>query len=198
MRILMADDDAALRVAVAAHLRKWGHEPVICRDGLEAQAVLQSGDAPPLALLDWSMPGLDGPALCAAIRESPELQSIYVILLTAHEGRDAIVEGLLGGADEYITKPVDWEILRARLHIGARIVTLQQSLADRIRDLQEALVSVKQLSGLLPMCSYCKRIRDDQDYWQQLEAYLCRHSEARFSHSVCPDCYERARKELGV
>jgi phosphoserine phosphatase RsbU/P len=197
MRILIADDDSALRLALATHLQSWGYEPLVCRDGAEAGATLQR-ERPPLVLLDWSMPPPDGPALCAEIRQSPDFQSTYVILLTANEGRDSMVAGLGAGADEYITKPVDWEILRARVNIGARLVGLQQSLTERIHQLQEALASVKQLKGLLPICSYCKRIRDDQDYWQQLESYVSHHSDAQFSHGVCPHCLERARREFGV
>jgi DNA-binding response OmpR family regulator len=197
MRILIADDDSALRLALATRLRTWGYDPVVCRDGAEARATLRR-ERPPLVLLDWSMPPPDGPALCAEIRESPELQSCYVVLLTANEGRDSVVAGLRAGADEYITKPVDWEILRARINIGARLAGLQQSLTERIAELQQALASVKQLKGLLPICSYCKRIRDDHDYWQQLESYVSCHSDAQFSHGVCPECFDRARGEFGL
>jgi sigma-B regulation protein RsbU (phosphoserine phosphatase) len=78
-----------------------------------------------------------------------------------------------------------------------RIIELQHSLADRVKALEEALARVKQLQGLLPICSYCKKIRDDQNYWQQVENYISKHSEAQFSHSICPDCYESlVRPEL--
>jgi len=110
--------------------------------------------------------------------------------------RDDIVNGLDGGADEYITKPFDWEMLRARLKAGARIASLQRDLAVRVSELQQALTSVKQLSGLLPICSYCKRIRDDGDYWQQLETYLASHSQAEFSHGICPACLDHVTKDF--
>jgi DNA-binding response OmpR family regulator len=199
VRVLIADDDAALRYGLQVQLERWGHEPVVCEDGTAARAVLESPDPPPLAILDWSMPGADGVSLCRDIRADPALHSMYVILLTAHDTRDDMVAGLHGGADEYIIKPFDWGLLRARIQIGARIVALQQSLEQRVRELQAALDMVKQLSGLLPICSYCKRIRRDEgEYWQQLEAYLSEHSEAEFSHSVCPDCLERAKRDLGL
>ena len=199
MRVLIADDDAALRHGLRVQLERWGYEPVVCEDGTAARDVLVSPDPPPLAILDWSMPGTDGVSLCRDIRSNPDLQSMYVVLLTAHDTRDEMVAGLHGGADEYITKPFDWGVLRARIQIGARIVTLQQSLEQRVRELQSALDTVKQLSGLLPICSYCKRIRkDDGDYWQHLESYLSEHSEAEFSHGVCPDCLERAKRDLGL
>jgi phosphoserine phosphatase RsbU/P len=196
MRVLIADDDAALRHGLQAQLGRWGYEPVVCEDGTMARAVL--GDAPPpLAILDWNMPGADGITLCREIRAAAELRMIYVILLTAHDSLDQMVEGLTGGADEYIIKPFDWDVLRARLKIGARIAALQQSLAQRVSELQNALTMVKQLSGLLPICSYCKKIRGDDNYWQQLETYLSEHSEAQFSHGVCPDCFEHVKKEFG-
>ena len=197
MRVLIADDDAALRHGLRVQLQKWGYEPIACEDGLRAREVLMGDDPPAMAILDWSMPGADGVALCREIRESPSLNSMYVILLTAHDTRDAIVAGLSGGADEYVTKPFDWGVLQARLRIGVRITTLQQTLSQRVDELQKALMMVKQLSGLLPICSYCKRIRRDGDYWQQLESYVSEHSEAEFSHGVCPECFEQAKKEFG-
>jgi sigma-B regulation protein RsbU (phosphoserine phosphatase) len=196
MRVLIADDDAALRHGLAVQLQRWGYEPVVCPDGAAASEVLSDG-APPLAILDWSMPGADGLTLCRKIRASPGLSTMYVILLTANDTLEQILEGLAEGADEYITKPFDWGVLRARLKTGARIAALQQNLAQRVTELQNALAMVKQLSGLLPICSYCKKIRRDGNYWQDLETYLSEHSEARFSHGVCPECFEGAKKEFG-
>ena len=197
MRVLIADDDAALRHGLQVQLGRWGYETVACEDGVAAREVLNA-DAPPIAILDWNMPGADGITLCREIRAVPEMSTIYVILLTAHDSVDQMVQGLSGGADEYITKPFDWEVLRARLKTAARIASLQQNLAQRVVELQNALTMVKQLSGLLPICSYCKKIRGDDNYWQQLETYLSEHSEAQFSHGVCPDCFEHVKKEFGL
>jgi len=198
MRILMADDDATLRYGLGMQLERWGYEATICADGAQARAALHTGPPPLVAILDRMMPGVDGMTLCREIRQTPALGTTYVILLTAHDSREDIVHGLDSGADEYMTKPFDWEMLRARIAIGARIATLQQSLAQRVAELQDALASVKTLSGLLPICSYCKKIRDDSDYWQHLESYLSDHSHAEFSHGICPDCLVRARREFGV
>ena len=196
-RVLIADDDATLRFGLTAQLQKWGYEPVVCEDGESARAVLTGDEPPRLAILDWSMPGTDGVALCREIRATPALASIYVVLLTARDRMDEMVAGLEQGADEYIVKPFEWEVLRARLQSGMRIAQLQRSLAQRVEELQSALSTVKQLSGLLPICSYCKRIRRDDNYWQQLEAYIAEHSEADFSHGICPPCFEKAKKEYG-
>ncbi|CAN5565706.1 hypothetical protein BH23ACI1_BH23ACI1_30580 [soil metagenome] len=197
MRILIADDDAALRHGLRVQMERWGYEPVVCADGTAARAVLLNADPPRVAILDWNMPGADGVELCREIRQNPALDGTYVILLTAHDTRDQMVAGLEGGADEYITKPFDWGLLRARVKIGERITTLQQNLAQRVSELQDALDMVKKLSGLLPICSYCKRIRKDDQYWQ-LETYLSDHSEAQFSHGVCPECFERASRDFGL
>ena len=196
MRVLIADDDPALRHGLFVHLTRWGFEPGVCADGAEALEVLHRPDPPRLALLDWNMPGADGLELCREIRSVPHLASMYVVLLTAHSARDQMVAGLVCGADEYMVKPVDWELLRVRLAIGVRIVTLQESLNNRVQELQEALRTVKQLAGLLPICSYCKRIRNDNDYWQQLESYVSQHTDAQFSHGICPRCLEQAHLDL--
>ena len=197
LRVLVADDDATLRYGLGAQLQKWGYDPILCEDGTAARGWQMSDTPPPLAILDWSMPGADGVTLCREVRATPRISTMYVMLLTARDTAEEMVAGLEQGADEYIVKPFDWAVLRARLNTGARVAVLQNSLAQRVRELQEALTTVKQLSGLLPICSYCKRIRRDGNYWQQLEAYISEHSEADFSHGVCPTCFEAAKKEFG-
>jgi response regulator RpfG family c-di-GMP phosphodiesterase len=139
------------------------------------------------------MTGLD---LCARIRQDQARSHLYVIMLTARTGREDVAAGMEAGADDYLTKPFDAEELRVRLKVAARIVTLQQRLASRVIELQQALSQVRQLSGLLPICSYCKRIRNDGNYWQQIETFVAQHSEAEFSHGICPECLERARADF--
>jgi DNA-binding response OmpR family regulator len=194
VKVLIAEDDMVSRRLLEATLVKWGYEVVVTCDGTAAWDVFQSVNAPPLAILDWMMPGMDGTEVCRKVRRTPSPTPPYLILLTAKGRREDIVKGLRSGADDYVTKPFDREELRARVQVGLRIVELQQSLAERVKALEEALTRVKQLQGLLPICSYCKKIRDDQNYWQQVESYISEHSEAQFSHSICPDCYERLVK----
>ena len=94
-------------------------------------------------------------------------------------------------------KPFDVDELRARINVGVRVVTLQEQAGDqRVVELQEALANVKQLHGLLPICSYCKRIRGDDQYWQQVESYIAARSDAQFSHGICPPCYEKLKSEI--
>lgn len=188
MRVLIADDDPVLRHALKAQLATWQYTSVIASNGKQAWRALQQADPPPIAVVDWNMPGIDGIDLCREIRSTPSLAAMYLILLTGNQDQKDVVAGLESGADDYITKPFSWDELRARLRIAARIVGLQQTLAARVDELQEALANVKRLSGLLPICAYCKRIRNNQDYWMQVEQYLAEHSEAEFSHGICPEC----------
>lgn len=194
MKVLIAEDDPVSCYVLETTLNKWGYEVTVTRDGQEALNALLADDAPQLAILDWMMPNLDGLEVCRKLREHAEKQSTYVILLTAKTEKKDVVAGLEVGADDYITKPFDRSELRARVRVGARMVELQEALAARVGELQEALASVKQLQGILPICSHCKKIRDDQNYWQQVESYVSSHTDAHFSHSICPDCYERYTK----
>ncbi len=136
------------------------------------------------------MPGRDGVEVCRLIRIREEAAPTYIILLTAKGRREDTVTGLEAGANDYVLKPFDQEELRARVQVGARMMELQGLLADPVRELERALSKVKLLSGLLPICSYCKKVRDDRNYWQQVEGYIGQRSEAEFSHSICPGCYE--------
>ena len=191
MRILIAEDDAVSRRVLEATLAKWGYEIVVTTDGLQALEALTHPGAPSLAVLDWMMPGLDGSEVCRRARQAAGDRLLYLILLTAKGRKEDIVEGLTAGADDYVVKPVDRSELKARINVGERILRLQTELATRVKELELALSKVKLLQGLLPICCYCKRIRDDQNYWQQVEGYISSHSEAQFTHGICPDCREK-------
>lgn len=196
MYALIADDDPVTAAVLGAALRRLNLEVVIAHDGAAAWDVLCGDRVPELAIVDWMMPNVDGLELCRRIRATPAHAHMYVILLTARDSRADVVAGLQAGADDYLVKPFDAEELRARVHAGVRILTLQAQLNEQIETLRETLARVKQLKGLLPICSYCKSIRTDEDYWQQLEGYLSDHSDARFSHGICPGCLDHARAEL--
>ena len=190
MRVLIADDEATSRHLIQATLGGWGFEVLVAVDGGEALRILEGSSPPEIAMLDWVMPGVDGLDVCRRMRATMPNAATYIILVTARGGLENVVRGLEAGADDYITKPFDPRELRARLHVGVRIVQLQRALMERFQELEDALKRVKQLQGLLPICSYCKKIRNDRNYWEQVDAYITRHSEAQFSHGVCPDCYE--------
>jgi len=198
MKILIAEDDAISRRLLQATLTKWGHEVAVTAHGEEAWQALQQPDAPALIILDWLMPGMDGVEICRRARARDALQSAYIILLTARTNKDDIVEGLQSGADDYVTKPFDHAELRARVQVGIRVLSLQTALADRVRELEEAVSSVQTLQGLLPICCYCKKIRDDGNYWHRVENYISGHANVRFSHGICPDCSEKMKSELNI
>jgi len=191
MRILIAEDDAVSRRALEAKLNRWGHEVTVTSDGAEAWDVLRRDGAPLLAILDVEMPCMGGIEVCRRVRETPRSVSPYLILLTARSGKEGVVLGLEAGANDYVAKPFDPAELRARVNAGLQMLGLQINLAERVRELEEALSQVKQLQGLLPICSYYKSIRDDSNYWQRVESYIGKHSDVQFSHSICPDCYEQ-------
>lgn len=191
MRVLIAEDDPISRLMLEATLKKWAFDVVVTSNGREAwEALQQEEDRPQLAILDWMMPGMDGVQVCRNARQTPATERVYILLLTARGEKRDIVTGLEAGADDYVTKPFDRAELWARVKVGVRIIDLQQSLSDRVQELMDALSQVKQLQGILPICSHCKKVRNDQNYWQQVEGYISAHTEVQFSHSVCPNCYE--------
>lgn len=196
MRILIAEDDACTARVLQGLVERAGWEPTVVDDGGRALALLQSPEAPPVALLDWMLPGgVDGLDICRAMRARKSPTPAYLMLLTARNGVDDIVCGLEAGADDYVVKPCNPAELRARLHAASRIVELQQSLARHVRELEAAMFSVKTLNGLLPICSYCKAIRDDTDYWRTVEQYVADHSNAEFTHGICPSCMHGLLKD---
>ena len=191
MKILIAEDDLVSRRLLESTLARWGYEAVVTDTGAKAWEALQGPDAPRLALLDWMMPELDGLQVCRKVRETPATALTYVILLTARGAKEDVVAGLDAGANDYVTKPFDRDELRARVGVGIRVVELQTSLAQRVEELQAALAEVKQLQGILPICCYCKNIRNDEKFWQRVEDYISDHAEVGFSHGICPDCWEK-------
>jgi sigma-B regulation protein RsbU (phosphoserine phosphatase) len=202
MRVLIADDDPVSQRLLERLLIGWGHEVATADDGTAALAALQASDAPRLAILDWSMPGLEGPEICRRLRAATGDRAPYLILLTARDGHTSVVAGLRCGANDYVTKPFEPDELQARVGIAVRTVDLQDKLAQRVRELEHALAHVRRLQGILPICSYCKKVRTDQNYWQQVETYLADHADLLVSHGICPDCLVRvmaeARAQLGL
>jgi len=202
MTVLVADDHDVNRKLLRSILTAVGYDVVEAINGLDALHILENASTPMVGLIDWEMPRMEGIEVCRQARAIPVTTPLFLILVTVRDSKQDVVAGLLAGANDYITKPFDKTELLARVKVGAEMVELQQTLTERVEELREALMKVKQLGGLLPICSYCKKIRDDQNYWQQVEAYVGKHSEAQFSHSICPECYEEIVKpqmvQLGV
>jgi sigma-B regulation protein RsbU (phosphoserine phosphatase) len=179
MKILIAEDDRVSRIVLSELLTKSGHEVTAVENGQMAWD-LYSSQPMPILISDWMMPSMDGLQLCRRIRAEKRAGYTYIILLTALSGKANYLEGMEAGADDFVVKPFDADELQARLRAAERILALQHE--------------VRQLRGLLPICSYCKKIRDDRNIWTQLEQYVTERSEALFSHSLCPDCFEREMK----
>ena len=191
MKILVAEDDPASRAILVKQLERFGHATVLVSDGEEAWAAFLAHPELECVITDWEMPKTSGPDLCRRIRSGEGRPWAYVLLLTSKEAKAELVEGLLAGADEFMTKPFDGEVLRARLHTAERVLELEHRLQARVRELEAALAEVKTLRGLLPICMYCKKIREGADAWQAIEQYVSNRSDAQFSHGVCPHCYEK-------
>lgn len=190
MKILLAEDEAVSRKILKKALEGWKHEVIEVSDGVQALEALKSDVDLRLAIVDWMMPIMDGIEVVRQARASISNADryVYIIVLTQKDSRLDIVAGLEAGADDYMVKPFDPDELEVRIRSGQRIVELQCELAETNLRLRNALADVKKLSGFLPLCASCKRIRDAEGNWQQIESYISRHSEAHFSHSVCPDC----------
>jgi CheY-like chemotaxis protein len=142
-----------------------------------------------LLVLDRMMPGIDGVEVARRARLETNVPPLYILMVTAAGRPEDVADGLDCGADDYVVKPFYQRELRARAKVGLRMLGLQQTLAGRVAELEQALDNVKQLKGLLPMCSYCKKIRVDDEYWQQVEGYISEHSGATFTHGICPSCF---------
>lgn len=174
MKVLIVEDDPIARVYIQAALRALELDTAVAADGEEALAILE---AEPIRLVvsDWMMPKIDGLELCRRLR-AREGEYVYFILLTqmsaSRENEDAAIEA---GVDDFLLKPVNPRELKVRLHVARRIL--------------EYTAHIQRLESFIPICSYCKKVRDDQNYWQRIESYINERTGSEFSHSVCPDCY---------
>jgi phosphoserine phosphatase RsbU/P len=190
MSVLLADDDKLTLNVLNDALTRAGYDVITATDGEQAWRKLNEGN-PQVAILDWIMPGMEGVEICRRAHADPKLANRYFILLTGKSSTEDLVAGLQAGASDYLRKPFDETELLARVEVGVRFMELQRKLADRVTELEKALTQVRRLEGLLPICSYCKRIRNEQDYWERVDAYISQHANVRFSHNICPECYEK-------
>lgn len=190
MRVLLAEDETVTRRLLEAQMTRFGFEVISVADGLVAWNLLQSPDAPSLVVLDWNMPGLDGPDVCRRMRESTRSGYTYMLLVTARNAKSDVVQGLSAGADDFISKPVDPDELHARLRTGERIVRLEQTLGSQVKELQAAAEHVRELQGMIPICMHCKRIRNQSQIWEKVETYIEQRSDAKFSHALCAECLD--------
>jgi sigma-B regulation protein RsbU (phosphoserine phosphatase) len=203
VKILVAEDDAMTRLALSKNLEKWGHEAIAVDNGKQAMAELDGPDPPRLAILDWIMPEMEGVEICRALRQKENSPLIYTILLTIKQEKDDIVQALDCGAHDFLSKPVHVGELRGRIDVGVRLISAEDrilryagEIETKNSELEKALAEIKTLRGFIPICSNCKKIRDDEGYWQQIEQYIQARSQAEFSHSICPECMKALYPEF--
>lgn len=181
--ILVVDDQPANLKVLLSFLQEQDYRVYMVDSGQRAMEILPKV-RPDLVLLDVMMPGMNGFEICRQIKTDKDLATLPVIFMTALDSVEDKMTGFSAGAVDYITKPFQQTEVLARIHTH---ITLRK----RERELEEALEEIKTLTGILPICSYCKQIRNDEGYWQQVEEYISEHSEALFSHGVCPSCYKK-------
>ena len=175
MNVLIVEDDPVTSRILASQVEGLGHRVDVAGGAEEAWTML-GGVRYPLLVCDWMLPGMSGLDLCRRIRGRDREQYTYFILLTSLSGKERYLEAMDAGVDDFITKPPDIEQLGARIRVGERILGLERQ--------------VRNLEGLLPICSYCKKIRDEGDRWEPIERYLSVRTDSRLSHGICPTCYE--------
>ena len=181
MKILIAEDDPVSVKILKFTLEHYGHEVIAATSGSEAW---EKFDADPVRVIvsDWMMPGLDGLQLCTKVRERAKTDYTYFILLTAiNTGRENLRQAMSAGIDDFLTKPLDREAILMRLRVAERIL--------------EFTTQIRVLKELIPICMYCKRVRDDSNYWDQVENYIHEHTGSNFSHGICPTCFD---KQIGI
>jgi len=187
MKILIVDDIPENISALAIALESEGFDILTAAGGEEALQLVHH-DSPDLILLDINMNGMDGFETCLALKKSGATKDIPVIFLTVSKETETVVRGFACGGVDYIAKPFRQEEVCARVRTHLYLRALTQDKEKLIVELREALAKVKTLSGLLPICSSCKKIRDDNGYWNQIETYIRERSEADFTHGICPKC----------
>jgi DNA-binding response OmpR family regulator len=173
MKLLIVEDDPVTSMILANRVRALGHEALTAPDGREGWYTYLR-ESPRIIITDWMMPVVDGIELCRMVRADRRARYTYIIMLTGLDGRAHFLEGMNAGADDLLTKPVDLDTLRARLRVAERIVRLQTAARD--------------LEGILSICAYCKRIRDEENTWWAVEEYVAARTDTSFASTLCPEC----------
>jgi DNA-binding response OmpR family regulator len=195
-KILIVEDEADYANMLQLRLTSVGYEVDALNDPLKAMDAVTS-NLPDLILLDVNMPNLSGFDLCRQLKSREKTRDIPVIFLTARMATDDVVEGFNAGGVDYVTKPVNSQALLARVRTHIELKKARDKQAELIEQLQDSLAQIKQLKGFIPICAHCKKIRNDEGFWQKVEVYIEKHSDATFSHGICPECIEKYYPGLG-
>lgn len=187
--ILIVDDNPTNLGVLFDYLKDIGYRVLVETNGESALTTIGQ-ITPDIVLLDVTMPGIDGFETCRRLKTNESTKNIPIIFMTALADAIDEVKGLDVGAVDYITKPIKVETVSARINTHLTLRRTQKELEEKIFQLQQALANIKTLKELIPICANCKRIRDDEGFWQQVEIYIRDHTHAQFSHGICPDCME--------
>ena len=192
---ILAVDNEPINIRLMTAALKDEYDMITALNGHDAVELLAK-QKPDLILLDVMMPDLSGFDVCKIIKADERFADIPVIFLTGLNTQEGQLEGLELGGIDYLTKPINFALLRIRVRNHIALKEQRDLLARQKAELEAALARVKQLEGIIPICMDCKKIRDDQESWHQLEAYISKHSEAQFSHGFCPDCFATRYPDL--
>ncbi len=209
--ILIVDDIAKNIQVLGSLLAKEGFAISYATHGNQALEMVAVEDFE-LILLDIMMPEMDGYEVCRRIKRMPGKKDIPIIFLTARIEKQDIVEGLNAGAVDYITKPFNSSELKARVSTHLQLKEARDRITEQNlqlkekneqletlnRKLQDALEKIKTLEGIIPICCICKNIRDDKGYWERIEEYMAKHSDAVFSHGICPECTKKYYPDIDL
>jgi CheY-like chemotaxis protein len=176
---ILVIDDTEVNIDMLIGILK-NHDVIPATSGKEALSIIETEQID-LVLLDIMMPDMDGLEVCRRLKDNPATKNIPVIFITAKTDEKSIEEAYETGGVDYVTKPFKPMELLMRIQTQLKLQTM-------IRNLQSAFENIKTLNGLLPICSHCKKIRDDKGYWNSLEAYIEKHSYASFTHGICQEC----------
>ena len=201
--VLVTDDSPDILLLSTTLLRRAGYEVLEASTGKECLDAVRIHH-PDLVLLDVVLPDMTGVEVCRQIKNDKNLKDIFVILASGVQiSSEHQAEGLDIGADGYIIRPISNKEFLARVQAGERIKRAEDALREKelqqqtlISELEAALAVIKTLKGYIPICATCKRIRDDEGYWNQLETYISKHTDAIFTHGLCPTCLEQARADM--
>jgi len=201
--ILLVTDNPEILLESSKILKIAGYGVMEATTGKECLNAVQTYH-PDLVVLDTTLPDMTGIEVCRQMKNDQYLEDIFVILVSESVvSSEHQAEGLDIGADEYIILPISRKEFLARVHAGERIKRAEDALRKKEKDLEElvlelreALAEIKTLKGFIPICASCKKIRDDEGYWDQLEAYISKHTNAVFTHGLCPECAEKYKDEM--
>jgi len=188
--ILIVDDTPENLTLLRSMLTEKGYRVLAAINGELALKAVRT-NLPDLILLDIRMPGMDGYEVCKQLKSEEKTRKIPVIFISALNEVDDKVKALSLGGVDYITKPFQAEEVLARIKTHLTLRSLQKSLEDKNAQLQKALDEIKILQGIIPICTNCKKVRDDENFWNNVEGYLKKRLDIELSHSVCPDCSKK-------